>query len=383
MCSNHETSGLHIHEGKVLKKPLIFVPMIGQYENIGDIILRRSLMNWLREAGMVHLYVGPAPDQYADALGVTADDVVYRSFVAWYAAALKSAALGNAHYAFKAGEIQLSLFGLKEHISVIPLISLIRLRGGKVIRIGSGSRNFSPVPRMMMKPSLWLSQLVMWRDARTAAYMGKGGVVPDLAFAEGDPIEEMLPRETRDIMIVSMRGDRHSQSGGVWIDALREFVSSHALTIWVVTQVVRDSHTSQSLAESLGAQLLDWDGNDHGQQESKLRDLYRRAAIVVSDRLHVLIAAYTHGALPVGLLSYQSDKIDRHFDVIGISNITLFCNTIDKQEILDRLSETLASRDSMLSVLPVTRRRMGEVKSRLYQELTPTVNGKPKTELTS
>lgn len=33
-------------------KPSIFVPMVGQYENIGDIILRRPLMDWLQRVGL-------------------------------------------------------------------------------------------------------------------------------------------------------------------------------------------------------------------------------------------------------------------------------------------------------------------------------------------
>ncbi|MET1017307.1 MAG: hypothetical protein ABWX76_10845, partial [Leifsonia flava] len=58
----------------------IFVPGVGQYDNIGDIILRRQLIAWLKPLGRLHVYVGASPEGYAESLGVGTDDVVYRSF---------------------------------------------------------------------------------------------------------------------------------------------------------------------------------------------------------------------------------------------------------------------------------------------------------------
>ena len=342
--------------------PWVFVPMIGQYENIGDIVLRRPLMNWLRSGGVLHVFIGRAPAGYAEGLGVRSEDVVYRSFAKWYAAAMQAALKGRACYAFKPGEIQLSLSGLKEHVSALPLISAVRLRGGGVIRVGSGARNFAWLPRALIKPSIALSELVMWRDARTAEYLGVGGVMPDLGFWEGDSVNAMLPVSSRNALVVSMRGDRESRAA-VWVDAVREYARSRRLELWVVTQVHRDSSRSRALAAALGAELLDWDGTNHHAQEARLRDLYRRTHMVISDRLHVLIAAFTHGALPCGLLPYASDKIDRHFAAAGIADVTIQLSDDSKAELAERFSALEPRRGQLLAELQVARQRLDEVRT--------------------
>ena len=163
----------------------IFVPGVGQYENIGDIILRRELIAWLQPLGGLHVYVGPSPEGYAESLGLGPDAVLYRSFGAYYTAALKQAWAGRADYVFKPGEIQLTLVGMKEHLSVLPMLLAIRARLGRVARVGSGARNFAPLPRLLITPSILLSQLVAWRDPKTAAYLrrGESGLHPMLVSA--------------------------------------------------------------------------------------------------------------------------------------------------------------------------------------------------------
>lgn len=350
--------------------PSIFVPMIGQYENIGDIILRRPLLDWLRPFGTLHVFVGGAPGGYEAGLGLRSGDRVYRSFVAWYFAGLREAVLGSAHYVFKPGEIQLTLKGLKEHLSVLPMIAGIRARGGKVIRLGSGARNFSALPRLLMMPSIQLSNLVMWRDARTARYMGVGEVMPDLAFCEGDSENMHLPSKDRDVLVVSMRGDR-DQKSATWEGAVRAYASARGLKIWVVTQVERDSALSKSLAAKLGAELLDWDGSAHERQEDKLRALYRKSHGVISDRLHVLISAYSHGAVPIGLLAYSSDKIQRHFDVLGVKNIAIHVAGLGEGEVLESMEALALRRDEILSALVIGRQRLEEVRGRLASLIAP------------
>lgn len=346
------------------KHQSIFVPMIGQHENIGDIILRRPLLDWLRAEGTVHTFVGKAPPGYSEALGVRSDDVVYHSFLAWYWAGLKSAVRGRAHYAFKPGEIQLTFKGLKEHVSMLPLLALLRLRGGRVVRVGSGARNFSRLPMWLMKPSVWFSDLVMWRDARTTTYMGAGTTMPDLGFADGVEDSAMAPDTERDVLVLSMRGDRPDLSDQ-WVEAVRAFAARRSLSIWVVTQVHRDSALSQNLARRLSANLLDWDGTAHDQQEQALRALYDKAAVAISDRLHVLIAAFTHGAVPVGLLTYDSDKIERHFNAAGLEGVCVTTQGLDAAAICQCLDEITADRARFAQGRAKARSRLEAVRQQI------------------
>ena len=345
----------------------IFVPGVGQYENIGDIILRRQLIEWLRPLGRLHVYVGPSPDGYATALGVGDDAVVYRSFGTWYRAGLRSAARGDGSYVFKPGEIQLTLVGMKEHLSMLPMAGLMRARGGRVARIGAGSRNFAPLPRLLITPSIMLSQLTAWRDVKTVEYLGRGELMPDLAFAEG-PEDFDHPGE-RDTIVVSMRVDRPLPTAE-WISGIRSFADANGLRIVVATQVLPDSPRSIWLADRLGAELQDWDGADHEGQELALRETYRRTALAISDRMHVLIAAYTEGAVPIALLVDRSDKIDRHFQAAGIRDVSVATDGMDAASIEERLGDVLARRAEMMAALTAAKSDLESVRGELAQLLT-------------
>ncbi|MGW9113329.1 glycosyltransferase [Microbacterium sp. NPDC055683] len=298
----------------------IYVPAIGQYDNIGDVILRRRLIRWLQPLGRLHVFVGDSPAGYAEALGLADDDIVYRSFAAFYRDAVRDALRGRASYVFKPGEIQITLAGLKEHVSLVPLQLLVRARGGAVIRVGAGSRGFRPLARALMLPSLSLTDLTVWRDHRTARFLGTGGVGPDLAFAEGS--DHPRGDEERTLLVVSMRGDRPVPPDA-WFDGVRAVAERRGLEVVAIVQVERDRLHSALLAERLGGRVHPWPDADHGGHELALRELYRHAAVVVSDRLHVLIAAVTEGAPAAAALVDASDKIDRHFRAASLPDVSL------------------------------------------------------------
>jgi hypothetical protein len=348
----------------------IFVPGRGQYQNIGDVLLRRHLLDWLRRCGRLHVYVGRSPAGYDAGLGLTAEDVRYRSFITWYAAGLASAARGQASYVFKPGEIQLTLIGMKEHLSMLPLLVLIRARGGAAARAGAGSRNFSALPRMLIGPSIALSNLSLWRDAETARYLG-GGVMPDLGFGEGNADLAASDVSGRDVLVVSMRSDLGDRPDPpqYWLAAVRQFAERHGLMIWTATQVHVDDERSGRLASALGGQSLRWDGVGHDEQEARLRTLYRRAAMVVSDRLHVLIAALTEGAVPAGLLLDASDKVARHFAAAGIYDVSFPSAGLGTDDLVSRLEGLLQRRAILLEQLDQARAQLERAGVRVAETL--------------
>lgn len=351
----------------------IFVPARGQYDNIGDILLRRQLLDWLRASGPLHVYVGEAPDGYAEGLGLTPVDVQYRSFRRWYAAALASAARGRASYVFKPGEIQLTLIGMKEHLAMLPVLALVRARHGRVARVGVGSRNFAPLPRALMGPSIALSNVSLWRDEATAGYLGQGSIMPDLAFAgsSADSSDANAGGTARrDVLVVSMRSDLEYPSGA-WLAGVRAVAADNGLQIWCVTQVLRDDDKCGQLAADLGGEELRWNGTGHDEQEQRLRALYRRAALTVSDRLHVLVGALTEGAVPAALLvDAKSDKIARHFAAAGLHDVSIVSSGLSAAEIAERLQNLLGRRVAILAGLAEAQDELQTVRRLLDQVLT-------------
>ncbi|WP_345801558.1 glycosyltransferase [Microbacterium sp. AZCO] len=353
----------------------IYVPGIGQYDNIGDIILRRQLLRWLEPLGRLHVFVGNAREGYAESL-VGPEHVVYRSFTAWYRSALKDAVRGDAAYVFKPGEIQITFAGLKEHISTLPLLAALKLRRKPVLRVGAGARGFERIPKLLMQPSLAMTDLIAWRDARTAAFLGRGEVMPDLAFGEG----EAEPRGDgeRPLLIVSMRSDRPLPSDA-WFSAVRSFADERELEIVSVVQVERDAERSKVLAERLGGRYHAWSGDDHERHEAELRDLYRCTSLAVSDRLHVLITAVTEGAAPVAPLVDDSDKIDRHFAAAGIEGVSIPTRGLGEGVIRETLAEAADGWPRVQGALAEARVRLDSVRTRVAGLLRPDLAPTPVT----
>lgn len=334
----------------------IFVPAVGQYDNIGDIILRRPLLDMLRPHGRLHIYLGPAPAGYVRGLQLESGDVTYVSFGRWYRALLRSAGRGRTHYAFKPGEIQLTVKGMKEHIGMLPALLLLRLRGGRIVRVGSGARALARMGRALMQPALAITHFTAWRDADTAAYLGHGGTMPDFGFThEPSPARSPVPS-----MLVSMRGDR-PMPGRAWLEGIRVFADSRGLRLTVVTQVARDEARTRELAEALGAEMLGWDGTNHDAQEARLRAAYASAAIIASDRLHVLIAGATEGATPIAPLPAAAPKIDRHFTTAGLPSISVLTEKLDPMQISDALDSVVVAIGDPAPLLLKARQRLVEI----------------------
>lgn len=340
----------------------IFVPAIGQYDNVGDILLRRELLDWLRDEGELHVYLGRFPTGYDAGLDLEPGDVTYRSFVRWYAAAALAALTRPTTYSFKPGEIQLTLPGMKEHLAMLPLLALLRVRGGTSVRVGVGARNRSRVFAALVAPSIALSDLTLWRDGETHAELGGDGVMPDLAFAHRD--DSTTQGWDRTTLVVSMRGDRPLPPDA-WFDGIRAHAETTGAAIVAVTQVARDDERMRDIAARLGAEHVAWRPGDHRGLESALRDRYRSARLVISDRLHVLVAGVTEGAVPVGTPLSGDPKIARSMRAAHIPTAVIDPRSVDAREMAAALSRVSERVDDVREGLAIARAQLRETRDRL------------------
>ncbi len=292
-----------------------FVPLVGQFDNLGDVFLRRQLAAWIPDDAQV--YVGPAPADFVAALDLPTAATVHRSFSRW-ARALAMAPPGT-DYVYKPGEIQMSVPGMKEQVGLLPLVARLRRRGGTVGRAGVGVRSGGRPFEAMCRPAVSLAAVNLWRDDFSRAMFGRGTVIPDLAFAEGSE-PQVWDEATRDVVIVSLRGDRPLPPDS-WFRAVRGVADASGSRLVAVSQVRRDDDRTRESSAALRCEAVLMGSSSFTTVERDLRALYRRAELVVSDRLHVLVGAATEGAAVSASLVGGSAKIDRHFRVIGVPTV--------------------------------------------------------------
>lgn len=350
----------------------IFVLGSGQEDNIGDVVLRRTMFDQLRTRGPLHVFLGAASEEFVTALELSDSDVVYHDKGAWRSALWASIRRGRGTwFVDKPGELILGRRYLLAQLRMVPAAIAIRLQRGRVLRLGLGQR--SPEPRLtpIYRALFRLSNVVAWRDADTYATFRLGEVMPDWGFAERGSTEV----DGRDLLVLSYRSDKPAFTPAL-VTALGDAARARGLQIAVVTQVGRDSPRSRELAEALDAELIDWpDGRSHGEQERLLRDVYRRSAIVLSDRLHVLIVAMTEGAVPLALSLGPNYKIGRHFDAIGYSDVSVPVSDADADAVDAVITTALERGPEARRLLAAAVRRIDDVAQGAMGAPTGVANG--------
>ncbi|MDH3046683.1 polysaccharide pyruvyl transferase family protein [Gordonia alkanivorans] len=305
------------------RRPKLFVLLQGQEDNFGDVLIRRNLLALLREYGEPNVYLGSSRDSFMPQMNSCAGDVFVNSGLKWYLAALFHLAFRGGTYVYKPGEIQITAGGMKEHLAVLPLAIATRFSSGRMVRFGSGTRDDPSRPMAaLFRALLRLDSATYWRDSETRSAVRRGKVSPDLAFYSRSAIEGVVPGDTdgRILLVVSIRGDRDLVSD-TWIGTLSSLAAERSLRIVTTYQVDRDRDRNRALAEAHS-----WEFFDPGLSGTEMPDgvrleqLYDRAAVVVSDRLHVLVYALTRGAAIVGIATDKAGKLRRCLGIVGLAD---------------------------------------------------------------
>jgi hypothetical protein len=209
-----------------------------------------------------------------------------------------------------------------------------------------------------------LSHITYWRDTKTAEFFG-GKVMPDLAFGQSGA----GPSAAREVGVISLRSDRPLPSDE-WFSAVSGFLGELGLTPIIVTQVKRDDSRSAHIADRMTARLVPWLEGAHHHQEDLLREVYGRARVVISDRLHVLIAATIDGALPIAALTDHSDKIERHFDAVGMGGVSFSTVGMTAPEVLTRLRQALKREEGLEVAKARARDQLMAIRSEVVARVT-------------
>ncbi|MBY6707823.1 hypothetical protein HQ308_13530 [Rhodococcus sp. BP-241] len=338
----------------MMTRPRVFVWATGQDDNIGDVVLRRRLLACLDvPRSSIDLYVGVNSDGYASSLITEirhAEVRLHRRKSGWVIAMMRAACTRRVIMVANPGEIWLDGSTLLSHSLLLAPQWWVRVRGGDVVRAGVALRQTRGVIPSIVVALLRLSQrsvsLSSWRDTSTGPRMGAGAVVPDWAFSPGPTAVD----GDRRVVMVTFRSDR-APLDDAECRALRRYADRTGQRLEVFVQVRHDSAAMAELAGRLGADLVPWpDSRDHAEQERLLRDHFRAASLVISDRIHALIMGSGEGALPAGVHDPSDHKIRRHFVPAGLHDAT-FARTGSGDDLAAFLFSVVGARERTLSAL--------------------------------
>ncbi|GAA2239691.1 glycosyltransferase [Herbiconiux moechotypicola] len=347
----------------------VYVSGIGQHDNVGDTVLRRSLIDALRGSGELHVLVGSLADDYVEGLQLHDSDVVYRSESSWHKSVLKSGLRRRTWMVFSAGEAIADLHSAPDRLRHFIEGVVLRLRGGGSIQTGVGIRR--PVGRwkLPLLASLWPARLVTWRDAASRRIAGFGSVTPDWAYAVGSPEEDFATTADRRHIAITLRNDR-PYPNETWLSTVREYAARNDLAPLVVTQVKSDSDSCRRLADDLDAELLEWTTDNLWVQEGLVREALGRSRVMISDRVHGLIIGLTEGAMPIAYSPRTPEKAIRTLSAIGLDEISHTENDLSVPEGVTWLKDTADRADEAFTRLNAARLRLAKLTDELHSLIT-------------
>ena len=289
--------------------PLVFVSAVGQDDNLGDTVLRRSALDALRnDVVVLHVFVGRSSESYVRGLGLLATDRQYRSGVMWRLMACVNAVWRPTAFVFSPGELVIEKRSRLGFAVDWCTAAVFWLRNRPMIHAGLGLRDPAlPIPaayRWVLKRC----RVVAWRDEGSRKRAAVGDFAPDYAFSTS---RKSVEEPGRSQLTLVFRGDRPGPTPQ--FEAFcRDLAVRLGLELTVLVQVRRDGPRAIEWARALGARLIDWpDQRDHADHERVVRAAFRRSSLVVADRLHGLIIALTEGANVIGVESDGRGKLSR------------------------------------------------------------------------
>jgi hypothetical protein len=339
----------------------VFAWLTGQTDNVGDSVLRRGYVESLETLGRVTAWAGDPRQGYVTGLGL-APSAMSRSFGTWIRTFARAAARQDTIFAFNAGEFVVTkayFFGI---LLILPLLVMLKARGGSIIWLGAAVRSRKRGFTFPFRALARHSNMLRWRDTASSDVIGvRAETMPDWGFAlSTDPATEA----SRPYLIVTLRFDRERPSDE-WLDAVELAAARLNLRLLTLAQVSRDAPLARQLAARWSCDVVDWISDSHTVQEGRVRDAYRNAAIVLSDRLHALIIGFTEGALPLAWTQVRSSKIEEHFAAVGMDDITR--GGSESLEALASLSSELVRQRR--AVMEVSRTRILEDFDRVARDL--------------
>ncbi|MCR9063524.1 MAG: polysaccharide pyruvyl transferase family protein [Cytophagales bacterium] len=358
-------------------KRTLFYKGYTQYENIGDLLINKALLNHFRKFCKIIVSDDKGmPEQYVKGLGLNDNERVTSGYSSFYAILLQSAFKNflikkeQVYYLASPPGHQFEnsfVVGLKYLLSGFYYMFL-RVLGVRIIKIGFSIGPLSPMGKIGERFRSKFVNYYFVRDSISLQFVKDLGIqkaefFPDLCWTyspsgEGNLSSPVENGKEKFKIMFSFREAVHSDSsneeyGEGLLELLKAIVLEYkdAFCFEIVYQVTPDFEFSRLAYDKLGSL------GDVSFREKQIHieeaSYYAQAALVLTNRLHVALLAQKFGCLPIIVTD-----IDKHVKIKGIfTDVKLGTLLIDSNQSMEsslaQFDEILKDRDKLMKELKV------------------------------
>ncbi len=336
----------------------IFCNARTQYENLGDLIINKTLLSKLRNYGKLIVDTRGVPDWFCEELEISVDEQ-YNTGVGFYPLVLlfglRVLVNSNSQVYLIGTPGGHNGSGLTENwigqIKSLVWFFVFRIIGVRICWFGASIESFSRMREMFEK---WKSNFMHFysvRDSISKDYGTKIGIkrlasFPDLAWLmETPPASDEPVKVDGDYVIFSFRKPPQSVADTVEykndlytaLDTIVKLVCGEWSKKLVISyQVTRDYEFCKEIRDRY-KDYCDVIFIERQIDSQCVYNLYSRAFMVFSDRLHVLLFTMVCGSLPVAVIDLAI-----YSKITGIFlDAKLMQLVIDRRKSLDKFDEIL------------------------------------------
>lgn len=316
----------------------VFVSLVAQSENLGDLVIRRNAVKGVFPNHKVVALTTGMPESYLQAYELEEGSLCIESPIRFQWMLMTASLRGKAHLLIAPGPVVLSNKPQRLFKALVVLADsvLVRLGGGLVASVGRSYRGKAWAAQFIERLQRRTASRYFVRDHESKSVVGQRAEVrPDMAFWG----KRTGNNEARNLIAVCLRdakSDLVRQLG-----ELKVVAEKYGLDLVFVTQVKFDDALHKELADRLGVAYIAWGDQPHSEQLQNIADVYSRSVAVVSNRLHALIFGLQFGAAAVPVSLSDHPKL--------VSTLTGRMPFTELSELLVKHSDILTSLTALRS----------------------------------
>ncbi|QLE56158.1 polysaccharide pyruvyl transferase family protein [Nostoc sp. TCL26-01] len=348
-------------------KNIIFVNAQTQYENLGDVIILKTLLEKLRNYGNLIIDERYIPAWLNQELEIKnaekASEYNSKFLILVLSFAIKSLFnphtqiyyfLNPGHYLSRVLRNQQYIKHLITTIKTVVFLTILKILGVRICRLGVSIGPFSKIDQIV---EVWLSKIMYCysvRDTKSEKYakqlgINKVEIFPDMAWLMKTPkLEQKILESEDDYVIFSFRKatnphDDPNTYKTKLFPVLDEIVNTVCVNwqkrLVISYQVETDYEFCQEIShrykDNYNVTFIEQSINSHN-----IYELYSRAHMVFSNRLHVLMFSMVCNSLPIAVVDgIKHDKITGLYSDAGLNQLIIdISNEVPVRDFLNQMN---------------------------------------------